>query len=242
MLVIDTFNVMHVGGVLPPELVVHTPAELAWLIAQSRYAGTPRVLICDGPMQGTGHTGPAATRVGEARVVYTGAGREADDEIESLLSKSTHPARLVVVSSDRRVIKAARLRRATSLKSDGFLRQLAEDAARHKAEPLPKWVHEIPLDRLAVDQWLGVFGLDGEQAAGLGGSGGEDPRERPQSSQPPAQPPPAPDQSSKQPAERPPTPSQSPSPAIDDETRRLAQEQGVDPDDLDMRRWLGGAE
>ena len=234
MLVIDTFNVLHVHGVLPPEVDLHAPADLAWLLGQSRYAGTSRGLVCDGPMQGTGHAGPATTRIGACRVIYTGAGREADDELARIIEASSFPTRLIVVSSDRRVIKAARQRRAGSVKSDAFLRQLAGDLDRQRAEPMPKWVHEIPLDRASIEHWLETFGMDEGQAHGLGGKGGEAPRSGP----PPKDTSPEDDTNAAsrdiagplEPKKRP----------IDDETRRLAEEQGLDPDDLDMERWLGG--
>jgi len=228
--VIAPFNVMHVHGVLPPELVLHSVADLAWLLHKSRYAGTPQLLICDGPMQGTGHLGPSATLIGKTRVVYTGAGREADDEIEALLERTSHPNRLLIVSSDRRIIKAAKSRRAPWLKSDALLRQLALDADRRVSEPLPKWVHEIPLAKSSVDHWLETFGLDNEQAEGLGGRGGEGGEDRRRHIKPSAQ-----DQTQDAASsEQEPTP-----PELDEQTRRLAEEQGLDPNDLDMRRWLG---
>lgn len=238
MLVIDTYNVMHVHGVLPPELVLHSVSELAWLLGRSRYAGTPQLLVCDGPMQGTGHVGPSATLIGETRVVYTGAGREADDEIEALLERTSHPTRLLIVSSDRRIIKAARSRRAPSLKSDALLRQLALDAQRREREPLPRWVHEIPLPRSSVDHWLDTFGLSDEQAAGLGGSGGEIGKEDLRRKTPPvgeerAQAGASGEQRS-EPGSQPPVP-----PELDEQTRKLAEQQGLDLEDLDMRRWLG---
>ena len=160
MLVIDVFNVLHCGGILPPELVLHELSDLAWLLENSRYAGSPRVLVCDGVRPGVGHTGPSTTRIGEARVIYAGAGREADYEIEGIIERSSFPTRLLVVSSDKRIAKAARKRHAPYLKSEGFLRQLALDADRRHAEPMPKWVHEIPLPRASVEHWLETFGID----------------------------------------------------------------------------------
>lgn len=160
VLVIDVFNVLHCGGILPPELVLHELSDLAWLLENSRYAGSPRVLVCDGVRPGVGHTGPSTTRIGEARVIYAGAGREADYEIEGIIERSSFPTRLLVVSSDKRIAKAARKRHAPYLKSEGFLRQLALDADRRHAEPMPKWVHEIPLPRSSVEHWLETFGID----------------------------------------------------------------------------------
>ena len=37
-LIIDTYNALHVTGVLPGELAVGSPEELARLIEQSRFA------------------------------------------------------------------------------------------------------------------------------------------------------------------------------------------------------------
>lgn len=254
MLIVDVFNVLHADGVLPPELVLHSVSDLVWILERSRYAGTPKVLVCDGVRPGVGHTAPSATRIGDARVLYSGAGREADYEIERLIEKSSYPARLMVVSTDRRIARAAKKRRTGYLRSDAFLKQLAVDADRRHAEPMPKWVHEIPLSRASVEHWLETFGLDEQDARSLAeahASGKADPEtvrrgEQAVSQQTPTGPakpdPASPAHGSRRKTKpRKPAPSEG-TPPPDAQLRELAREQGLDPDDLDMGRWLGERE
>lgn len=233
MLLVDAFNVLHRTGVLPPELAGPELRDLAALVGASRYRGEAVVLVCDGVCPGVGHAGPAATRIGEARVLYAGGGREADDEIERLIGVSTTPRRLTVVSDDRRLRRAARRRGARSMRSGTFLGQLARDAERRKVEPLPGWVHAIPLSAAETARWLEEFGFDPGAAADASSEAG--PADAPIGSSG-ATPASLPDQGGhggegsrrrREAAE------------LDESSRRLFEASSIDPDDLDMERWLG---
>lgn len=160
MLVVDTFNVLHVTGVLPPELAGLEVPDLVRLVAASRYAGQQATFVCDGARPGMGHGGPSAYAMGTARVLYPGVGRDADSEIEKLLELASFASRITVVSSDQRLRRAARRRGAVSLSSEKFLERLAEDHGRGgESDALPAFVHEIPLDRYSVAHWMAEFGL-----------------------------------------------------------------------------------
>lgn len=224
MIVIDAFNVLHVTGVLGPELAGIELADLVWLIAQSRYAGQQLTLVCDGVQPGAGHAGPGAIRLGEARVLYAGGGREADDEIEQLLARSSYASRMVVVSSDRRLRTAAKRAKAESIRSEVFLAHLARDAGRRQREPLPKWVHAIPLSQLEVEHWLDEFGIEADM-------GRSDPGVDEMGDQS------AENQASQSVRGR--EPDDAPRPVeLDEATRRLIDESNIDPDELDMDRWV----
>ncbi|MCC5787213.1 MAG: NYN domain-containing protein [Phycisphaerales bacterium] len=294
MLLIDAFNVLHATGVLPEHLAGLELPGLAALVEQSRYAGRPVTFVCDGVRPGAGHAGPSAARIGAASVLYAGGGREADAEIEKIIGSSSFAARLLVVSSDNRIRKAARRRGAAWMKSEAFLKQLAEDAERGRPEPLPSFVHEIPLSPAEVGHWLEVFGMEAGSAPDAvrnsGGTRGGDAssplptlrigdaehdfdrdgdaeqraageatpeppsseaRRRPRGMRPKQS---ETRQPAEQPAEEPRQDTDGPErPApprdaqkqkdIDDEAlRKLLQDKdlGIDPDDLDMRRWLSG--
>ena len=129
-LLIDTFNVLHVTGVLPPGLAGPGVAELAVLIEHSRWADMPVALVCDGmpPPEGPPRL-PAGIRAIYSKQI------EADDILERLISDSSSPARLLVVSSDRRVRRAAKKRGAKDLDSEQFLRFLLDDRDRARLEP-----------------------------------------------------------------------------------------------------------
>lgn len=265
MLVVDTFNVLHVSGVLPPELAGIEVPELVGLVAESRYGSQAATFVCDGARPGTGHTGPSAYQLGHAKVLYTGAGRDADGEIEKLLELTSFASRMLVVSSDQRLRRAAKRRRATNLRSERFLEHLAEDHGKGPigTDPLPSFVHEIPLDRYSVAHWMTEFGLgspdfkerdaaaereqrdlehelsrlrsaygDGQEAEAVPDDG---------ASKEPAPTPEA--QPTSTPADPPADPIESPKrKAPDREIEGLLRESGeaIDPDELDMDRWLGG--
>jgi hypothetical protein len=172
MLLIDTSNVLHAIGVLPEHLATLDVPGLARLISTSRYGKRRAVLVCDGlgPRGGGGsvgggdgwpeatNTAPSGREVAGLDVVYAGAGQEADDVIELLLARDSAPRRLLVVSTDRRLARAARRRRAQSMTSDAFLRHLASDVAKPKAKPLPGFAAQVPLNEYAVGYWMALFG------------------------------------------------------------------------------------
>jgi predicted RNA-binding protein with PIN domain len=160
MLIVDAYNVLHVTGVLPPELAGLEAPDLADLIAMSRWGRHQAIVMCDG----TRPKDMRAVERGSVRVTYAGGGASADAAIERLVDESSHPRRLTVVSNDREVQRSARRRGAKVLRSDDFLRQLATDAAR-----APRGRRSVarrdpgPLSSRQVDAWLRYFGIDPEE-------------------------------------------------------------------------------
>ena len=156
MLIVDAYNVLHVTGVLPPELSGLEAPDLADLIAASRWARHQAIVMCDG-------TRPKEMRAmerGTVRVAYAG-GVSADAAIERLVNESSHPRHITVVSNDRAVQRSARRRSARVLGADEFLRQLATDAARapRSKRSLPRR-DPGPLTPQQVEAWLKYFGID----------------------------------------------------------------------------------
>ncbi|MHC4948798.1 MAG: NYN domain-containing protein [Planctomycetota bacterium] len=160
-LVVDTYNVLHVTGILPPDLAGIGVEGLADLLGRSRYDREPTVLVCDGTARGK----PRAGLRGRVEVRYAGPGRTADEVIARLVERSTAPRRLTVVSSDRAVARSARRRRCRVLTSEAFLRQLAADATRERP-PEPPGRPDGPLSEEEVRQWTAELGLDAEALAG----------------------------------------------------------------------------
>jgi predicted RNA-binding protein with PIN domain len=119
-LLIDTMNVLHVTGVLPPDLAGLDVRDLAELISLSRHRNQHTTLVCDGQ-------GSPSTHGPRIAIRYSGKGQSADEVIARLIQKSSSPRRLIVVSSDNAVIRAARKRRCGVLTSEGFLKQLVAD-------------------------------------------------------------------------------------------------------------------
>lgn len=166
MLIIDAYNVLHATGVLPPILAGLDLSGLCRLIGVSRYAARESLLICDGtPPRGLTRE-PRPERM---QIRFSGPDREADDLIEELLEQARSGKTTIVVSSDRRIDRAARRRRMTVVSSDVFLRQLATDFARHEARnarppatPSPRAA--VPLTPELVRQWSRAFGVHGAEA------------------------------------------------------------------------------
>lgn len=155
-LLIDTYNVLHVTGVLPPELAGIDAAGLVDLLAVSRYRGMESCLVCDGVPR----PGMPIGAVGHARVVYAGGKRSADEVIEAMIARCTAPRRMTVVSSDRRISRAARRRRCRTLRSETFLGHLTLDAARIDSRAGVVRKPDPPLPASQVDTWVRLFGLN----------------------------------------------------------------------------------
>ena len=124
MLVIDTYNVLHAIEGLGEEAAELDVCSLGRLIASSRYRGTACMLVCDGNAGASG----AVEGAEGVRVRYVGAGRDADSEIERVLSSNSSPRRILVVSSDHRLRRAAEKRRSKWLDSRSFLERILADA------------------------------------------------------------------------------------------------------------------
>ncbi|MFM1822758.1 MAG: YacP-like domain, partial [Planctomycetota bacterium] len=104
-LIIDTYNVLHVEGVLPAHLAGLDVDGLARLIGASRFAADAVWLVCDGSSQ-------RARRMGRVVIEPAGAGRSADDHIADWLAAHSAPRRVTLVTSDRAVARRGRARGA----------------------------------------------------------------------------------------------------------------------------------
>lgn len=170
-LVVDAYNVLHVTGVLPPEIAGLDLNGLADLIEASGHGHDEVWLVCDG-LKKTGPKDAGAPRRRE-RVWFSwaGIGAKADDLIIQLVQRSTSPRRMTIVTSDRAVQRAVKRRGATVETSEAFLERLAADwRAGHpktraksvaaKRPPSPR--ESVPLAAPEVRLWLRIFGLDEE--------------------------------------------------------------------------------
>ncbi|UCD48634.1 MAG: NYN domain-containing protein [Phycisphaerales bacterium] len=93
-------------------------------------------------------------------VIFSGFSSDADSVIEEKVLANTAPRRLTVVSSDRRLRKAAGERKATALKSELFWNQVLKELSRKKpAEKEPEEKRD-GLTEGETKQWLDLFGLE----------------------------------------------------------------------------------
>lgn len=164
-LLVDVNNVLHVVGVLPPDLAGIEVEDLGGLVESSRFRQEEIVFVCDGK--------PRRHRTsGRIKLLFSGAGISADDVIVRLVRRSTAPRRLTVVSSDREIATAVRRRRARVISSESFLSVLAEDASR---SPVPRGSRATaserhPADQRQVEHWLRLFGVEADPITMVEGS------------------------------------------------------------------------
>lgn len=114
-------------------------------------------VVFDGPQPST----QLAAQIGHPniQVTYSGSGITADDAVLNILEADSATRRILVVSTDREVARAARHWRAQSIRSDEFWATVKRDLARplpRRSEPEEK---EVGLDPEATQQWLEEFGL-----------------------------------------------------------------------------------
>lgn len=168
-LLIDGYNLILEGGILShragPGDLHRARLALANILAFSLPPETLRRTIVvfdalDAPW--------GLPRVVEHRGVvmrFADRGREADDLIEELIAADSAPRRLVVVSSDHRLHRAARRRGAQAIDSEPWLRRLfAERRSRQSPDDAqPGAAESKPIPQPDdVEAWLHCFGDDVE--------------------------------------------------------------------------------
>ena len=88
---------------------------------------------------------------------------DADEMIEELIQEHHAPKRLTVVSSDHRVQRAARRRKAKAIDSDSWYRLMRQTRARRREveaqkPPLPKRPSAPAIPESEVSEWVEFFG------------------------------------------------------------------------------------
>jgi predicted RNA-binding protein with PIN domain len=217
VLIVDSYNVLHAAPRVDPGFAGLTLSGLASLLAASRFQGSGVILVCDGTGTRTGVDESLTHPDAPVRVVFAGPGKDADAAIERLVIEEERKGRsgsLTVVSSDKGVLASAigpfgpKPKRMTS---EQLLRMLVQDAARAERSPGNAPVPDRgSLDSDAVRRWVKQFGFE--------------PVERPSA-----------------PAPRPADPARANEPAPNAAAGPAPKQDwpdGIDPDDLDMRKWL----
>ncbi|MCC7203616.1 MAG: NYN domain-containing protein [Phycisphaeraceae bacterium] len=153
-LLIDGYNLLH--ATMPPSLAGLDEEGLCRLLARSPWRGQSIRVVCDGvPKPDT----PSASPVPEVDLIYSGRKRSADDLIIQFIDADTAPRRLLVVSDDHQIQKAARRRRASPVPCAAFVHQLSTLSATKPSLELEA-DRPTDLDAGEVRQWLKEFGLD----------------------------------------------------------------------------------
>ncbi len=96
-------------------------------------------------------------------VYFASRHEDADSMIEELIKTNSTPRTLVVVSSDHRLHRAARRRRATAVDSDRWFRELVRARAERQGNASQEALKpQGPYSPGEVEFWLRRFGIDAE--------------------------------------------------------------------------------
>jgi predicted RNA-binding protein with PIN domain len=152
-LIIDTWNVLHQTGILPPESAGIGVKGLVSLINASRWRGGKITFICDGTPSENSANGP------HYQTVFTGPSRSADDDIMDRVSSSSSSRNILVVTSDREIIRSIKADGAQHIGSASFLQTLIDDQQSPKKQPVRR---PSGLSTAHAEKWKQEFGIDTE--------------------------------------------------------------------------------
>ncbi len=114
----------------------HARQELLDFLVQRLTAAelTQTIIVFDAKHAPTGRDTECQYEFRGIRVLFARDHDEADDLLEQMIRRDITPESLLVVSSDRRIQRAAQRRRAQTIDSDTWLGQLEQQRPR-KAQP-----------------------------------------------------------------------------------------------------------
>ena len=98
--------------------------------------------------------------ISNLEVSFSGRTSDCDTVIEHKIRASSAPKRLTIVSSDRRLRDAARLRRATTVKSEVFWKDVREELGRKQRRRNEPSAKRQGLTESETENWMKFFGLD----------------------------------------------------------------------------------
>ena len=174
--IIDGYNLLHAAGLVRGKLLgkqlegarLRLMKRLAFQMSKDERANTTVVFDAKTVLV----VSSREELLEGMRVLFPEPGHEADELIEEMIAQDPQPRKLRIVSSDRRLHRAARERMATAINSDRFLDELDERRAAPAEEgassssrppvPIPQESRQPGTDSSAptqdVDYWLKEFG------------------------------------------------------------------------------------
>lgn len=170
-LIIDGYNLMHAAGIIalgagPGSLERSRLALLNFIaetVDESELATTTVVFDAAAAPPGL----PRTLLHRGVTVQFSSGYNDADELIEELIAKSTSPRRLTVVSSDHRLHRAARRRKAQAIDSDRWHAQVIaqRNQPRHDRPTAPQ-KPSTPVAMSEVEFWLKKFTDEPQSPAG----------------------------------------------------------------------------
>jgi len=157
---IDGYNLIYALGLLHskvgPQGLEKSRSDLLGLVAGSLAAEAGNVTV----VFDAAHAPPGARHeenVRGIRVLYSPAGEEADDLIETLLAQHSSAKHVTVVSNDHRVQQAARRRQAQAMPCEEFA-DLLMTHRKPASAPLQAPEKRDKLSPEETQRWLKEFG------------------------------------------------------------------------------------
>lgn len=169
-LLIDGYNLMHAAGVArrrygPGDLErcrKQLNRQLRELLSPETLART--AIVYDAFTSESNDR--RSTDEGGLRVLFAPKGTDADSEIERLLNQTSAPRQTLVVSSDHRLHKAARRRKASCVDSEDFWEEITQPLT---VSPLPNASLPAPPssdDTSRLQSWANKEQAESEPVAG----------------------------------------------------------------------------
>ena len=157
MFLIDGHNLLHSIEKADESSESISDVQLCHIIGSYlKLTGQNGEIIFDGigPPDKSGFDG-----ISNLEVFFSGLGADTDTLIEDKIIANSAPRRLKIVSSDRRLRRAARARKATSVKSEAFWNNVQKQLSRKKTakEPTAK---RRGLSESETRHWLEIFDLE----------------------------------------------------------------------------------
>lgn len=157
MFIIDGHNLLHAIRKAEEDSELISDVQLSRVVGgYLKLIGQTGEIVFDG-------TGPrdksGFDNISNLEVFFAGLDTDTDTIIEEKVRASTAPRTVTIVSSDRRLRKAAQARRAAIVKSEVFWNNLQKRLSRKKSsrEPAAK---RHGLTESETRQWLKFFGLE----------------------------------------------------------------------------------
>ena len=169
-LLVDGYNVLFAvvpdGPSARPEVIEAARERLLrQLLSYHQATGQPITVVFD---QGAFARGACREEsFGSIRVLYTHPPRTADDDIRRLVTASTAPQTLRVVTSDRELGRACSRHGAKVVSANAFLDDLHRVAAAARGDETEQRRKEEPPSEDELRYWLGVFGEADSAEGGL---------------------------------------------------------------------------
>lgn len=162
-LLIDGYNLLHASGILGRRLGASSLADArqvlletlgVWLTEAERMEST---IVFDA--KNAPAILPHREVYREMQIIFAKEFDEADDLIESLIRQESNPKKVLVVSSDRRLQRAAKRRKAPFIGSERWYEELQSRHVDGVEQRRPESPLTNPQDVMAesTKEWLDVF-------------------------------------------------------------------------------------